>query len=51
MYVVEDLNGEKMFGTLYEKRLQKTNQIEFRVKKVNGETTIIILTVGFIKRR
>ena len=49
-YVVEDLNGEKMFGALYEKELQKTNQIELRVKKVNGETTIILLTVGFIKK-
>ena len=33
-YVVRDLNGE-VVGTFYEKELQKTNQKEFRVEKVN----------------
>ena len=32
-YVVRDLNGE-VVGTFYEKKLQKTNQKEFRVEKV-----------------
>ena len=30
-YVICDFNGEKVFGTFYEKELQKTNQKEFRV--------------------
>ena len=33
-YVISDLNGEKIIGTFYEKELQKTNQKEFRIKKV-----------------
>ena len=33
-YVFRDLNGDKTVRTFYEKELQKTNQIEFRVKKV-----------------
>ena len=33
-YVVNDLNGEEIMGTLYEKDLQKTNQEEFRIEKV-----------------
>ena len=33
-YVVNDLNGEKITGTFYEKELQKTNQKEFRIEKV-----------------
>ena len=34
VYVINDLNGEEIIGTFYEKELQKTNQQEFRVKKV-----------------
>ena len=34
-YVINDLNGEEIIGTFYEKELQKTNQNEFRIKKVN----------------
>ena len=30
-YTINDLNGEKVIGTLYEKELQKTNQKEFRI--------------------
>ena len=30
-YVINDLNGEKIIGTFYEKELQKTNQQEFRI--------------------
>ena len=33
-YVINDINGEEIIGTFYEKELQKTNQKEFRVKKV-----------------
>ena len=33
-YVVHDLNDEEITGTFYEKELQKTNQKEFRIKKV-----------------
>ena len=33
-YVINDLNGEKIIGTFYEKELQKTNQNEFRIEKV-----------------
>ena len=32
-YVINDLNGEKIFGTFNEKGLQKTNQKEFRIEK------------------
>ena len=33
-YVINDLNGEEIKGTFYEKELQKTNQEEFRIEKV-----------------
>ena len=33
-YVVNDLNGEEIIGTFYEKELQKTDQKEFRIEKV-----------------
>ena len=33
-YVNNDLNGEEIIGTFYEKELQKTNQEEFRFEKV-----------------
>ena len=33
-YVINDLNGEEIIGTFYEKELQKTNQKEFRTEKV-----------------
>ena len=33
-YVLNDLNGEQIIGTFYEKELQATNQPEFRVEKV-----------------
>ena len=31
---INDLNGEEITGTFYEKELQKTNQEEFRTEKV-----------------
>ena len=33
-YVISDLNGEAVIGTLYKKELQKTNQKEFRIEKL-----------------
>ena len=33
-YPINDLNGEEITGTFYEKELQKTNQQEFRIEKV-----------------
>ena len=33
-YVINDLNGEEITGTFYDKELQKTSQEEFRIEKV-----------------
>ena len=33
-YVINDLNGEEITGTFYERELQKTSQEEFRIEKV-----------------
>ena len=33
-YVINDLNGEEITWTFYEKELQKTNQKEFRIEEV-----------------
>ena len=33
-YVINDLNGEEIIGTFYEKELQKINQEEFRIERV-----------------
>ena len=33
-YVINDLNGEKIIGRFYEKKLQKPNQKEFRIAKI-----------------
>ena len=59
-YVINDLNGEEITGTFYEKELQKTNQEEFRIENVidekeinfmlNGRNIIIHLIVGLIKQ-
>ena len=59
-YVINDLNGEDIIGTFYEKELQKTNQEEFRIEKVirqkeinfmlNGKIMIIHLIAGLIKK-
>ena len=32
-YVINDLNGEEIIGTFYEKELQKTNQQGFSIEK------------------
>ena len=59
-YVINDLNGEEIIGTFYEKELQKTNQKEFRIEKVirkkvincmsNGKVIITHLITGLIKK-
>ena len=59
-YVINDINGEEITGTFYEKELQKTNQEEFRIEKVikrkgekymlNGMVVIIHLITGLIKQ-
>ena len=59
-YAINDLNGEEIIGTFYEKELQKTNQEEFRIEKVirrkgdnfmlNGKVMIIHLKVRLIKQ-
>ena len=33
-YVINDLNDEEIIGTFYEKELQKTNQLGFRIERV-----------------
>ena len=33
-YVINDLNGEEIPGSFYEKELQKTSQEKFRIEKV-----------------
>ena len=33
-YYINDLNGEELFGTLYEYKLQKINQKQFRIEQV-----------------
>ena len=58
-YVINDLNGEEIIGTFYEKKLQKTNQQEFRIETVikknlinymwNGRVMIVHLIVWLIK--
>ena len=32
--MINDLSGKEIIGTFYEKKLQKTNQKEFRIEKV-----------------
>ena len=59
-YVINDLNGEEIIGTFYEKELQKTSQEEFRIEKVikrkgekymsNRKVIIIHLIAGLIKK-
>ena len=33
-YVINNLNGEGIIGTFYEKELQKIDQQEFRIEKI-----------------
>ena len=58
-YVINDLNGEEIVGIFY-KKMQKTNQGEFRIEKItkrqnksymfNGKAMIFYLIVGLIKK-
>ena len=58
--VINDLKGEEIVGTFYEKELQNTNQKESRVEKVikgnainyllNGKAMIVALTLRLIKK-
>ena len=59
-YVINDLNGEEIIETFYEKELQKTNQQGFRIEKkllkekeinymLNGKDMTIYLIAGLIK--
>ena len=60
-YVTDELNGEEITGTFYEKELQRIDQQEFRIEKVinkkgdksymtNGKDIIIHLIGGLIKK-
>ena len=43
-YVINDLNGEEIVGTFYEKELQKTSLAEFRIERVikrKGDKTYV----------
>ena len=45
-YVINDLNGEEIIGTFYEKELQKIDQQKFRIEKVikkNGDKLYVKL--------
>ena len=33
-YVINDMNGEEIIASFYEKKLQKTDQEEFRIEKI-----------------
>ena len=58
-HVINDLNGEEIIGTFYEKELQKINQKEFRTRKSlkekeannmsNGKDVIILLITEVTK--
>ena len=45
-YVINDLNGEEITGTFYEKELQKTNQKGFKVEKVIKKRVINYMSNG-----
>ena len=47
-YLPSDFNGKKIVGKFYEKELQKTNQNEFRIEKVNKrkENTLYVKWKG-----
>ena len=59
-YVISDLKGEEIVWMFDKKESQKTNKKEFRAEKVikrkgdklmlNGKPTIVLLTVGLIKK-
>ena len=59
-YVINDLNGDDLIETCYEKELQKANQQEFRIAKTilkkginyksNGKVVIVHWIAGLIKK-
>ena len=58
-YVIDDLNGERIIATFYEKQLQKRISKDLRQKKSlkkeinymsNGKVMIIHLIAGMIKK-
>ena len=56
-YVISDLKGKEILGKFYEKELQKSNQKEFKVKKVikrKGDKLYVkwkvLLKVGLMKK-
>ena len=59
-YVINDLNGEEIIGSFYEKEFQKTNQKELKQRKylkekvmncvLKGKGMTIRLIVGLIKK-
>ena len=59
-YVISDLNSGPIAGSFYEKKLQKTNQNEYRIEKslkekvinctLNGKDMITNLIVGLIEK-
>ena len=46
-YVINDLNGEEIIGTFYEKELQKTNQREFRIEKERKGDKLYVKWKGY----
>ena len=59
-YIINDLNGEEIVWSFYQKELQKTNQKEFIIEKLlktegnkymlNGKDMTVLLIVGLIKK-
>ena len=58
--LINDLNGEKVISTFYEKELEKTNQQEFSIQNYarkkainymsNGKVMIVYSIAGLIKK-
>ena len=46
-YIINDLNGEEIVGSFYEKELQKTGQKEFRIKKVMKGNKLYVKWKGY----
>ena len=58
-YLTKDLNGEEIVRMFYEKKLQKTNQTEFKIEKLikrvmncmlNGKVMVICLIAEKTKK-
>ena len=46
-YIINDLNGEEIVGSFYEKELQKTGQKEFRIKKAMKGNKLYVKWKGY----